>query len=87
MIESLRVTELALVEELELEFGRGLNVFTGETGAGKSVVLGALSLLAGARAQPDAIREGAQEASVEAVFRTEGLPDLERDLVDFLRKD
>lgn len=73
MIESLRIEELALVERLELAFGPGLNVLTGETGAGKSIVLGALALLAGGRAQAQAVREGADEAVVEAVFRTEGL--------------
>ena len=54
MIERLAIRELALVEELELELGPGLNVFTGETGAGKSIVLSALALLAGGRAQADA---------------------------------
>ena len=54
VIESLRIENLAIVEEAELEFGPGLNVVTGETGAGKSIVLGALALLAGARARPNA---------------------------------
>ncbi len=80
MIESLRIEELALVELLELAFGDGLNVVTGETGAGKSIVLGALTLLAGARARPDTVREGAEEALVEAVFRTDALPELEAEL-------
>ncbi len=80
MIESLRITNLAIVESEEVEFGPGLNVLTGETGAGKSIVLGALALLAGSRASPQAIREGCEEASVEAVFRTTDLPELEADL-------
>jgi len=80
VIERLRIEQLALVDELELAFGPGLNVLTGETGAGKSIVLGALALLAGARAQPDAVREGADQAVVEAVFETSGLPALEADL-------
>ena len=80
MIERLRIEQLALVEKLELEFDAGLNVLTGETGAGKSIVLGALSLLAGARAGADVIREGADQAIVEAVFNTEGLPALEAEL-------
>ncbi|MDH5567510.1 MAG: AAA family ATPase, partial [Myxococcales bacterium] len=46
MIEVLRIADLAIVERAEVEFGRGLNVLTGETGAGKSIVLGALGLLA-----------------------------------------
>jgi len=80
MIELLRIRNIAVVEAAELEFGSGLNVLTGETGAGKSVVLGALALLSGGRASPEMIREGAEEAVVEAIFRTEGLPDLEAEL-------
>lgn len=73
MIETLRIRDLALVEAAELEFGPGLNVLTGETGAGKSIVLGALGLLAGGRAEPDLVREGAREAVVEAVFQVAGV--------------
>ena len=80
MIETLRIEGLALVERVELEFAPGLNVITGETGAGKSVVLGALALLAGARGSVDALREGAREAVVEGVFGTEALVELESEL-------
>jgi DNA repair protein RecN (Recombination protein N) len=82
MIELLRIEQLALVDRVELEFGPGLNVVTGETGAGKSVVLGALGLLAGARTSAGAIREGADQAVVEAVFRTDRLPELEAELAE-----
>ncbi len=77
MIETLRIQNLAIVESEEIEFGPGLNVLTGETGAGKSIVLGALSLLAGSRASPQLVCEGRDEAIVEAVFRTDHLPELE----------
>ena len=70
MIETLRIEELAIVESATLEFAPGLNVLTGETGAGKSIVLGALSLLAGGRALARTVREGAEQALVEATFRT-----------------
>jgi len=80
LIETLRIQNLAIVESAEIEFGPGLNVLTGETGAGKSIVLGALSLLAGSRASPQVVREGCEEAVVEAVFRTDHLPDLESSL-------
>jgi DNA repair protein RecN (Recombination protein N) len=80
LIETLRIENLAIVESEEIEFGPGLNVLTGETGAGKSIVLGALSLLAGSRASPQVVREGCDEAVVEAVFRTDHLPDLESGL-------
>ncbi|MCA9511247.1 MAG: DNA repair protein RecN [Myxococcales bacterium] len=80
MIETLRIRDVAIVDEVALEFGPGLNVLTGETGAGKSIVLGALSLLAGARASADLVRDGAERAEAEAVFRTAALGDLEREL-------
>jgi DNA repair protein RecN (Recombination protein N) len=80
LIDSLRIRDLAVVAQADLEFGRGLNVLTGETGAGKSLVLGALELLSGARASADRVRQGAEEAVVEAVFRTEALPELEAQL-------
>jgi DNA repair protein RecN (Recombination protein N) len=76
LIESLRIRDLAVVEEAELELAPGLNVLTGETGAGKSLVLGALELLAGARGSSDRVRSGAEAAVVEAVFQVEGMPDL-----------
>jgi DNA repair protein RecN (Recombination protein N) len=80
VIESLRIENLAVVERVELRLGRGLNVVTGETGAGKSLLLGALDLLAGGRASTEAIRSGADEARVEAVLRLEGAPELEAGL-------
>jgi DNA repair protein RecN (Recombination protein N) len=81
VIESLRIENLAIVGEAELEFGPGLNVLTGETGAGKSIVLGALSLLAGGRASAEAVREGCEAGTVEAVFRTGALAELEAELL------
>ena len=69
MIELLRIENLALVESVELEFGPGLNVLTGETGAGKSIVLGALALLSGGRAAGDALRSGSEQGAVEAKRR------------------
>jgi DNA repair protein RecN (Recombination protein N) len=80
MIESLCIDDVAIVEHAELEFGAGMNVLTGETGAGKSIVLGALALLVGARATPGSLREGAEQGAVEAIFRTDTLPELERAL-------
>ena len=72
MLQHLTVRNLAIVEEATVAFGKGLNVITGETGAGKSVLMGALDLVLGGRADKSAIREGASEAWVEAVF---DLPD------------
>ncbi|RME90250.1 MAG: DNA repair protein RecN [Verrucomicrobia bacterium] len=74
MLTTLRIRNLALVEELQLEFPTGLVVVTGETGAGKSIVLGALNLLLGQRADRSLIRAGADACTVEAVFDVRGLP-------------
>ncbi len=82
MIESLRIRNLAVVEETVVDFVPGLNVLTGETGAGKSLILGALGLLTGARASADAVRAGADKASVEAIVDTTRLPELERELAE-----
>ena len=68
MIRFLRVRNLAIVERIEIEFQEGLTVLTGETGAGKSIVLGALELLVGGRATGGLIRAGADRAVVEAAF-------------------
>lgn len=66
MLQSLRIRNLALLEEVSLEFEAGFTAVTGETGAGKSILLGALSLLAGERADKTVIRQGAPAAEVEA---------------------
>ena len=68
MLTSLRVKNLALVEECAVEFGPGLNMITGETGAGKSILIGALGLLLGERADKSLIRAGADTCSAYAVF-------------------
>jgi len=66
MLQSLRIRNLALLDEVALDFEAGFTVVTGETGAGKSILLGALSLLAGERADKTVIRQGAPAAEVEA---------------------
>lgn len=68
MLTELRIKNFAIINELELEFGPGLIVFTGETGAGKSIIMGALGMLLGNRADMTDLRSGAERASVEAVF-------------------
>ncbi|MBN8222048.1 MAG: DNA repair protein RecN [Spirochaetes bacterium] len=68
MLESLTVKDFALIRELNIQFGPGLNLITGETGAGKSVILGALSLVLGYKATTDMIRSGSKRATVEASF-------------------
>jgi len=68
MLLCLRVKNLAIIDAVEVEFGTGMNVVTGETGAGKSILVNALSLVLGARALPQVVRTGAAEAEVEALF-------------------
>lgn len=69
MIESIFVKDFALIDELEVHPGKGLNIITGETGAGKSVLIGALNMILGERADTDVIRHGSTKAIAEAVIR------------------
>src|SRR2546430_17168643 len=68
MLRELRIRNFAVVENLTVPFAPGFNVLTGETGAGKSILVDAILLLRGARAQTDVIRVDAETATVEAVF-------------------
>lgn len=68
MIRELHIKNLALIEELSLEFEKGFSVFTGETGAGKSILVGAIGLLLGERASAEMIRSGFPEAEVSGIF-------------------
>ncbi len=68
MLQNLHVKNLALIDEAEVEFERGLNILTGETGAGKSIVLGSINLALGGRYTSDIIREGAKYGLVELTF-------------------
>jgi DNA repair protein RecN (Recombination protein N) len=72
MLLELNIRNFAIIEEAHLEFGAGLNVLSGETGAGKTIILNALGLLLGSRASPDMIRAGEKEAIVEGLFELEG---------------
>jgi DNA repair protein RecN (Recombination protein N) len=68
MLNCLRIRDLAIIDLLELELGAGLNVLTGETGSGKSIVVGALELVLGGKGSPELVRAGAKAAEVEALF-------------------
>src|ERR1019366_3648530 len=72
MLLELHIRNFAIIEEAQLEFGAGRNVLSGETGAGKTIILSALGLLLGSRASPDMIRTGEKEAVVEGLFELEG---------------
>lgn len=69
MLVSLHVKNLALIKETEVNFGEGLNILSGETGAGKSIIIGSINLALGARADKDMIRTGAEYALVELIFQ------------------
>lgn len=69
MLESIRIQNYALIDDLEIEFQSGFNVLTGETGAGKSIIIGALGLVLGSRASSDAVRNGSRRAKIDALFR------------------
>ena len=71
MLESVSVKNLALIREAEINFGKGLNIMTGETGAGKSIIIGSVNYALGAKADKDVVREGAEYALVELVFHLE----------------
>ncbi len=71
MLKSLYIKNYAIIEELELSFSNGFTVFTGETGAGKSIIVGALSYLIKGKADPSVIRRGADKAIIEGIFSIE----------------
>jgi len=68
MLKHLYIKNYALIDELEVSFDRGLNIITGETGAGKSIIIGAMGLLLGDRAQTESVRQGSEKAVVEGIF-------------------
>lgn len=76
MLETLHISNYALIDAVDIEFRPGLNIITGETGAGKSIMLGALSLLLGARADTKAVRHAEAKSVIEAVFRITDYPAL-----------
>ncbi len=88
MLTNLHVKNLALIEEADVEFGPGLNILTGETGAGKSILLGSINLALGKKMTREMIREGADSALVELIFQIENdsvrkkLEELEVELSD-----
>ena len=78
MLCELRIRNLAVIDEVAVTFSPGLNVLTGETGAGKSILIDALQLVLGARSSEELMRSGAEETVVEAAFDPDPLPDVRR---------
>ncbi|GAM07898.1 DNA repair protein RecN [Geobacter sp. OR-1] len=82
MLTDLNIKNIAIIDSLHVSFGAGLNILTGETGAGKSIIIDAVELLLGGRASAELIRAGADEATVEAVFDLSESPDLDAMLAE-----
>ena len=74
MLRLMRISDFAIIDSLEVSFGPGLNVLTGETGAGKSIIFEALHLTLGGRASADLVRSGAKDAVVESLFEIPDTP-------------
>jgi len=77
MLRELHIRDFALIKEISVEFGDGFNVLTGETGAGKSILIDALAFLLGARAQSEQLRSGAPEAIIEGIFDPPPFPEFQ----------
>jgi DNA repair protein RecN (Recombination protein N) len=71
MLKSLLIKDYALIEAIQIEFGKGLNIITGETGAGKSIIIDAMGLLLGDRASSEVVRKGSEKSIVEGIFAIE----------------
>ena len=82
MLRALQIENYALIRSLEMAFNQGLTVITGETGAGKSILMGALSLILGTRAETDVLHDKTRKCIVEGLFDIEGLP-----LQDFFKQN
>ncbi len=82
MLIELRIRDYAVVDDLSMDLKPGLHALTGETGAGKSIIVGALSLLVGERASARTVRKGAERALVEAVFDVTGIPGMKARLIE-----
>ena len=82
MLEQLNITDYALIDRMNVTFSSGFNVLTGETGAGKSILVGALGLLLGQKGDPSVIRSGSDETFVSGTVRIEGNPEAKSWLKD-----
>src|SRR5512140_1826851 len=82
MLTDLTIKNVAIIDTLHISFRAGLTVLTGETGAGKSIIIDAVGLIMGGRASNELIRSDAEEAVVEAIFDVSGLPELRQLLED-----
>jgi len=82
MLQSLSIKNYALITDIDIPFGEGLNILTGETGAGKSIILGALTTILGERVDTTLLRQGASKAIIEGTFNIKDVPDLQQLLTE-----
>ncbi|MEX2573770.1 MAG: DNA repair protein RecN, partial [Balneolaceae bacterium] len=82
MIKSLYIKNFALIDELDVEFKKGLNILTGQTGAGKSIIIGALNMILGERADTEVLRQGSKKAIAEARIQVDERPEIKKILQD-----
>ena len=89
MLKRLRISNFALIDKLDIQFGDGLNVLTGSTGTGKSIIIGAIGLVAGNRGSNEIIRTGAKKTIVEADFQLDEniATDKPQELFKYLSED
>ena len=85
MIKSLLIQDYALIEKINVDFNAGLNIITGETGAGKTILIDAMSLLLGERASSEVIRKGADKSIVEGIFEVDKNKKVKTFLTDNLK--
>ncbi|MFW6366787.1 MAG: AAA family ATPase, partial [Spirochaetota bacterium] len=81
MLQKLSIKNFVLIDELSIEFDEGLNILTGETGAGKSIIIGAISAVLGGKVSADRIRTGCDRSVIEATFDIASLP-VVREMLD-----
>ncbi|MCB9138507.1 MAG: DNA repair protein RecN [Caldilineaceae bacterium] len=87
MLHELRIRNFAIIDDLQLRFGPGLNILTGETGAGKSIIIDAVSLLLGDRALSEWVRAGTERAEIEATFRLDATSEVSAELSTTLEQE
>ncbi|MCG6536361.1 MAG: AAA family ATPase, partial [Syntrophales bacterium LBB04] len=83
MLKYLKIKNFAVIDSLEVEFGEGLQIITGETGAGKSILVGAIELLLGGRADSEKIRSGCEYLEIEAVVDIDHHPGIQQRLSQY----
>ena len=86
MLNELHIRNFAIIDDLHLVFGPGLNILTGETGAGKSIIIDALGLLLGDRAAAEWVRAGSEVAAIEAAFQLDDASELAADVRHLLEE-